>query len=337
MILLSEILSKVSEKDIMEHYYHCSITDRKAIYKNIIRNDKEGTCYFNWFRGHYYLVDRGRGIDFNFNCFTLVRHLYNCTFAESLFYINKDMNLNLSSDVVSVPGRKVVKETKVDDSKLNSRRKLNYEIKARKWNDDDVIYWNRFNITTETLIKFNVLPVSSFKSDCDNFSFNFKTMYTYTKEDPCYCYAFKRKKKIKVKIYRPFNTTYKWQGNTSSSDIFGYDQLPEYTNVIYICSSLKDLMCLHEMGLIAIAPQSESTDIPEDILNELQYRCNKFIILFDNDKAGVLNSIKYAKKYACRYITLPEMDDNKDVADFVEDYGIETTKQIILKCKLKIN
>ena len=68
MILLSEILSKVSEKDIMEHYYHCSITDRKAIYKNIIRNDKEGTCYFNWFRGHYYLVDRGRGIDFNFNC-----------------------------------------------------------------------------------------------------------------------------------------------------------------------------------------------------------------------------------------------------------------------------
>jgi hypothetical protein len=106
MILLSDILRKVTEKDIMEHYYNCSIKDRKAIYKNLLRNDDKPTCYFNWYRGHYYLVDRGRGRDSNFDCFTLVKSIYNCNFSEALCFINRDMNLNLSSDVNIILNKK---------------------------------------------------------------------------------------------------------------------------------------------------------------------------------------------------------------------------------------
>lgn len=334
MILLSELLSKVTQKEIMEHYYHCSIIDRKPVYRNMMRNDNEGTCYFNWYKNKYYLVDRARGIEYNFDCFDLVKFLYNCNFAEALEHINKDMNLGLSNQhsIISNKRRKINNDSSVKETSY--KRKINYQVTSRNWNNKDVEYWSKFNISTDTLTKFNVVPVKLFKSDSDDY-INFKLKYKYNEEDPCYAFIFKRKNKVRVKLYRPFNSILKWQGNITSSDIFGYDQLPDYTNTIYICSSLKDLMCLYEMGLTAIAPQSETTDIPNEILDDLKNRCNKLIILFDNDSAGISQSKKYALKYSCRYIELPTINNCKDVAEFVESIGIEETKKIIIKSKLK--
>ena len=144
MILLSDILRKVTEKDIMEHYYHCSIRDRKAMYKNLLRNDDKPTCYFNWYRGHYYLVDRGRGRDSNFDCFTLVKSIYNCNFSEALSFINRDMNLNVLSDVNIIPNKKIKIINNDNEVNNNYQKRVNYKIKSRKWNDNDINYWIRY-------------------------------------------------------------------------------------------------------------------------------------------------------------------------------------------------
>lgn len=335
MISLSEILKKVNEKEIMEHYYGCSITDKKSIYRNITRNDKDGSCYFNWYNGRYYLVDRARGKDSNFNCYNLVQYIYGCNFEEALRHINKDMNLGIedTNQVFSKPGRKV--EIKEKETNKVYQRKINYEITARKWNDNDINYWNTFYITLNTLIKFNVLPVKEFKSD-SLVSFELKTKYKYKVDDPCYAYVFKGKKSIRVKLYRPLSSEYKWQGNINNSDIYGLDLLPDFTNTIYICSGLKDLMCITEMNLVGIAPQSESTDIPDEIIENIKTKCKNLVILFDNDNAGLSNAKKYSMKYGCRYIELPKDNENKDVADFTKQYGIEAAKNIIKKCKLKL-
>ena len=334
MILLSELLTKVNEKEIMEHYYQTNIIDKKAIYRNITRDDSTPTCYFNWYNGKYFLVDRSIGISGNFCPFKLVQTLYKCTFYQSLYHINKDMNLGLSSkQVYSIPGRKIInKETKSDN-----KRKTNYKIKSRKWNDNDIKYWETHHISLSTLTYFNVIPVKEYQDDC-GISFKFNNRYKYNKDhsDPCYVYVFKGKKSIRVKLYRPFNTIINWNGNLSNKDIFGYNQLPEYSKTIYIASGLKDLMCLYEMGLSAIAPQSETSDIPDYLIEELRLRCRNLIILFDNDNAGINSSKKYSSKYQCRYISLPKDGKNKDIAEYVKEYGIEYTKQLILKSKLLI-
>lgn len=330
MVLLSDLLSKVSEKDIMEHYYGCPIKDRKALYKNLLRNDDKPTCYFNWYRGHYYLVDRGRGRDYNFDCFTLVKHIYNCDFSEALSFINRDMNLNLCSDYNDIKkGRiKIVKKS----SDTTDSKKINYKIKSRKWNNNDINYWLQFGININTLSIFDVIPVESYDSDAGE-SFKFKLKYKYKETDPCYAYVFKHKKPITVKLYRPLNEIAKWQGNITIKDVFGYNQLPEVCDTIYICSSLKDLMCLYEMGFTAIAPQSETSDIPKEIIEDVRLRSKKLIILFDNDDAGIQQSKKYAVKYNCRYIILPPDNINKDIAEYVKYYGLEKTKEFILKSK----
>jgi DNA primase len=87
------------------------------------------------------------------------------------------------------------------------------------------------------------------------------------------------------------------------------------------------------MGLTAIAPQSETSDIPEKIIDDIRLRSKKLIILYDNDYTGIQQSKKYANKYNCRYIILPDDNKNKDVAEYVKHYGLDKTKEIILKSK----
>jgi hypothetical protein len=332
MVLLSDVLSKVTEKDIMEHYYSCSIKDKKAIYKNLLRNDDKPTCYFNWYRGHYYLVDRGRGRDSNFDCFTLVKSIYNCNFSEALCFINRDMNLNISSNSIINSNNKIKIKKNDNETDKSLHLKINYKVKSRKWNQHDIDYWNQFNINISTLKLYNVIPVSSFESD-NNDSFKFKPKYKYKETDPCYAYVFKYDNCIRLKLYRPLNAISKWQGNINITDVFGYEQLPDECNTVYICSSLKDLMCLHEMGFTAIAPQSETSDIPEEIIDNIRLRSKKLIILFDNDYTGIEQSKKYASKYNCRYIVLPHDNISKDVAEYVKNHGLNKTKEIILTSK----
>lgn len=327
MILLSDILSKVTEKEIMEHYYSQSIIDKKPVYRNMMRNDDKGTCYFNWYRGKYYLVDRARGRDANFDCFMLIQYLNGCNFNESLQIINKDLGLGLSDDYTSNPGRRTIKKKKVNQSEYY-QRKINYQIKSRKWNEDDVNYWNQFNISIDTLVKYNVIPVNSYKSDSGE-SFKFSLRYKYNKINPCYAYVFRGKKSTRVKLYKPLDKQYKWSGNINSDDIFGYEQLIDKGKELYICSGLKDLMCLHEMGYNAIAPQSESSKIKKEIIDELKTRFNNIIILFDNDNTGYEMSIKFAKEYDCYYKLLPQITGIKDIAELVQYKQINKAKSII--------
>ena len=92
------------------------------------------------------------------------------------------------------------------------------------------------------------------------------------------------------------------------------------------------------MGYTAIAPQSESSTISPDIIEDLKSKCKRLIILFDNDDAGIEMAKKYSGIYQCRYLILPKDNNSncKDVAEFVACFGLDETKEIIKKSKLKI-
>jgi hypothetical protein len=327
MIKKSDILERVTEKEIMEYYYNTSIVDRRPTYRNLMRNDSNGTCYFNWYNCHYYLVDRARGFHANFDCFSLVKHIKGCNFKDALNHINVDMNLGLNGkkNFKSIPGRKIKSSKKVNKY---YKRKINYKIVCKKFEESDLFYWMRFGITHQTLYFYNVRAVKSYKSD-SNESFKFQLKYTHKKQDPCYCYIFKGKKATRVKLYQPLSKTSKWRSNVNSKDIFGLEQLPEKGDLLFIVSGGKDMMCMKEMDYWSIAGQSETSIINEEVINNLKKRFKKIVVLLDNDNAGINSSKIYKEKYNLDYLVLPNLGSQKDVAEFVEAYGLDQTKNLI--------
>lgn len=314
MILKEDILAKASEKEIMEFYWGEALVENKAIYRNPMRHDSDGTCYFKWHNNKYIFVDRARGIDANFDCFKYVMWHYGCGFYEAVRRINDEMLLESVSKLL--PARPV------KSSKTKSKARVNFKIKLRKWNQHDIDYWAKFGITISTIDSI-IKPVKSYKSDLG--LVKFRQMYKYDESDPCYAYIFKSS----YKLYRPFSKKYKWRSNTNNSDIFGLNQLPHFGKDLYICSGGKDMFCLWEMGFNAIAPQSESSKISEVIIDDLKARFKNIYIIYDNDNTGITMSSKLSQELNITNIILPHLNDCKDIAELCEVIGIDNTKNII--------
>lgn len=110
-------------------------------------------------------------------------------------------------------------------------------------------------------------------------------------------------------------------GNVRKENIQGYTQLPAEGDLLIIAASMKDALCLIAVGFNAIAPQSESTSIPDAIIEELKGRFKQIVILFDNDEAGLASAKKYSALYDIEYkqlIPIPTVNKLKDVADYKE-------------------
>ena len=303
----------------MEFYWGEHLIDNKAKYKNPMRNDGNGTCYFKWYREKYIFVDRSRGIDANFDCFKYVMWTYDCNFYEALIRINNDMVLNAVSKVLNIHRK--------PNSKPIKRRRTSFKIKLRNWSQNDIDYWGQYNISMENVRKI-AHPVDSYKSNAGSVQFILK--YRYKVEDPCYAYTFKRSKS--VKLYQPYSDYNKWKSNISTDDVFGYDQLPHFGDDLYIVSGGKDMLCMWEMGYTAIAPQSESSRLPEYAIKDLKSRFKNIYYLYDNDSTGIEMSTKFAKEDEVNNIILSTENtiwNYKDVADFCKGIGLNKTKKLI--------
>jgi len=77
----------------------------------------------------------------------------------------------------------------------------------------------------------------------------------------------------------------------------------------------------------AIAPDSENTMIPENIMSSISSKCKQICLLFDNDEPGIKAAEKYKSKYGFNYIILPM---EKDLSDSIKVHGIETVRKELL-------
>lgn len=315
MILKENILSKITEKDIMEFYWGEQLKDNKPIYRNPMRHDNKGKCYFKWHRNKYMFVDRAKGVDANFDCFQYIMWCHSCNFYEALNIIHEDLLSNTKFNLTKP------KKQRSSSPKLKNKS-VNFKIKLRSWNEHDKSYWNQFEIKLNTVNKI-AKPVSSYKSDSN--SFVFTTKYKYVIEDPCYVYQFESK----VKLYQPYSDFNKWRSNTTTNNIFGYKELPHFDDVLFIASGGKDMLCLWEMGFNAIAPQSESNKLSEAVIDDIKCRFKNIYFIYDNDPTGIEMSNKFANEYNLNNIIIPNVNDCKDIAELCKKIGLNNTKQII--------
>jgi hypothetical protein len=186
----------------------------------------------------------------------------------------------------------------------------------------DKQYWKQFHISIDTLRRFNVWSIKYFLC-------NSVVRGTYKETNPMYAY----KVFDKFKIYRPLASKYtKWRTNLTNRHVQGLAELPkEGGNLLIITKSLKDVMCLYEMGYYAIAASSETTFIPEDILQSLRSKWKHIVILYDRDRTGMSNARQYSKQYKFDAFFVHKKFKAKDISDAVKANGFLCVKEWLTK------
>ena len=98
---------------------------------------------------------------------------------------------------------------------------------------------------------------------------------------------------------------------------------------LVICSSYKDLIDFDTLGYSnaeAVAPNSENTLIPENVISAYKLKYKKICTLFDNDAAGIASMDKYQNRYNIPGVHLKL---SKDLSDSIRDHGIHKVKEIL--------
>ena len=194
-------------------------------------------------------------------------------------------------------------------------------IVRQPFTEVDKRYWKQFHISLDTLKRFDVFSIKYCL--CNNI-----VRGIYKEDNPMYAY----KVDDRFKIYRPLASKYtKWRTNLNNTNIQGYRQLPKKGDLLFITKSLKDVMCLYEMGFYAVSPSSETTFIPNSILEDLRKRFKTIIILFDRDEAGVKNARRCNKEHKLNAMFVHKKFKAKDVSDAVKANGFVVVKNWLTK------
>jgi hypothetical protein len=86
-------------------------------------------------------------------------------------------------------------------------------------------------------------------------------------------------------------------------------------------------MCFVKLGyqnIEAIAPDSENSMIPENIISQLKSKYKNVCVIFDNDDPGIKSMQRYKERYGLNYVIL---DMEKDLSDSVAMYGVIKVKE----------
>ena len=301
-ITLDWILSKVTEYDIYAKY----IGQFKVgmIYNSPFRKDKNPSfgIYYSKRTKQLLFKDHGTG-----ECGNVIKFV-------SLFTGKTEYN-DILSDIVDKLN--ITNNTKLVSSKQYiPPTETVIGVVRQEFTDVDINYWKQFNISINTLKKFNVNSIKYYL--CNGI-----VKGTYKRENPMYAYKIYNN----FKIYRPLADKYtKWRNNLTDYDIQGYEQLPQKGDILFITKSMKDVMCLHEMGYPAVSPSSESTFLPKDVLEQLKTRFKRIIILFDRDTSGVKRSRKLSRETGLEAIFINKKFKAKDVSDAVKANSFEEIK-----------
>ena len=288
-ITLDYILSKVTEYDIYARY----LGQFKVgfIYNSPFRKDKNPS--FGIFRSRktskLLFKDHGNG-----ECGDVIKfvELYTgiTNYNDLLNQIVKDMRIT---------NKTVLKSTK----ELDKSDETVIGVVRQDWTEVDKQYWSQFGISLKTLKKYNVSSIKYYL--CDGV-----VKGVYKENNPMYAY----KVYDRFKIYRPLADKYtKWRNNLTPYDIQGYEQLPKKGDLLIITKSMKDVMCLYEMGYTAISPASESTFLTPDVIDALKLRFKRILICFDRDVSGVKNMRKISLKTGLNGFLVHKKFQSKDI------------------------
>jgi len=324
-----ELFNEYSDVQVFEFYLGKSI-EYGVPMLSPFRSEKKPSCNFFMSReGKTLFIDFGENK--SLSAVDFVMRMFHLDYQEAVNRIYADMRKNKVQTNLPKPAKVV------DTEKEYTTSKQMY-VETRDWTEEDLIYWSQFGITLDTLKKYEVVP-AKFVWIQD------KMIYRESLSDPCYAY---RLGFLEYKLYFPN------RGKSSEdirarficncpSKVQGYDQLPNSSKLLVITKSMKDVMLLHQFGITAIAPQSESYMIPRNFIIEMQLRFETVISLFDYDYAGIVGANRLRKTHGIPALFLTNgrfktsIYGAKDFSDFYKNFGLEATNSLVTYAQSIIN
>ena len=291
--------------------YYLGIPIKKGLFVSPLRVDHKPTCSF--YRGRQlYFKDFATGECLSFE--NVVMKKYSCNYHEALKIIATDFGIIDGSKPKIVPIQPIFKKEK----------KTIIQIEAKSFTKEELEWWEQFGITKNILTKYRVYS-------CKTVFLNGRIESIYDSKCPSYGYYFGNEEGRELwKIYYPYRKNFRFIGNIKTTTIQGYNQLPKKSKLLVITKSLKDCMVLYNLGIAAIAPQSETQFIQDNVLEVLKKRFKHIVLLFDNDQTGLEFTNKIKRKY--KWITpmiIPLKYKAKDISDFYKAYGRDKTIELI--------
>ena len=291
--------------------YYLGIPIKKGLFVSPLRVDHKPTCSF--YRGRQlYFKDFATGECLSFE--NVVMKKYGCNYHEALKIIATDFGIIDGSKPKIVPIQPIFKKEK----------KTIIQIEAKSFTKEELEWWEQFGITKNILTKYRVYS-------CKTVFLNGRIESIYDSKCPSYGYYFGNEEGRELwKIYYPYRKNFRFIGNIKTTTIQGYNQLPKKSKLLVITKSLKDCMVLYNLGIAAIAPQSETQFIEDNVLEVLKKRFKHIVLLFDNDQTGLefTNKIKRKYKWIAPMI-IPLKYKAKDISDFYKAYGRDKTIELI--------
>jgi hypothetical protein len=201
-----------------------------------------------------------------------------------------------------------------------------YKLKSfekRSWSTKDRYYWTKFKIGSKLLEKYNVFPLTNYvllRSDeygTDELVIDGLMIYGFFREDGRL-----------YKIYQPMLKENKFL--RIDSHIQGSEQLTYKKDYLAVNSSLKDVMALDVLNfnnVEAVAPDSESSLLPDSIMAAYKLKYKAIFVIFDNDDAGKRAMQKWAERFNVPGVLLTGF--SKDLSDSVKDHGEDKVREVI--------
>jgi 5S rRNA maturation endonuclease (ribonuclease M5) len=180
---------------------------------------------------------------------------------------------------------------------IHFQKKFCFDIiyKIKPYTKADIEYWNKYGITKEELMIDGILSILWYKFYSNRMKREViirpkGLSFIYTEFFP------------KVKIYSPYEkkTNGKWIANVTQNNIGNIKNLPIHAKKLIITKSYKDCRVLQNHGVLSIWFQNEGM-LPDDkYLYNLGKRFDEIIVLFDNDRAGIIASKKITQEINSR-------------------------------------
>lgn len=311
--------------NVYNHYLGFEVNTHKN-FRSPFYDDKKPSChiYYDAKSTSYKFHDHGEP-SYSGDCFWFVGELYGLDtkrdFLEILKLIIQDLMLpmRVGDDYPLHFSERHIQKKRIRSEVVQEEEKIDekpYKIQAISYSQSFLNFWGRYGIDENTLKKHNVINISQFESiNSQGEAYTIKATGT----EPIYGY----KGFDYVKIYRPNSTKLRflYGGRKPSLYCFGLDQIPTKGDVLLITGGEKDVLSLAAHGFNAICFNSETSVIPESLIDGLSLRFRHIVLLYDVDETGIRETERQKialEKYKIRSIRLPLSGGKfeKDVSDF---------------------
>lgn len=338
------ILERISQEDIMFKYLQIPVNEETMFgnsFCNPFRKDEDPTCNYYYTAGKLRIRDFGGDLQdrlYNMDVFDVVGHIHRIKSNDKQGFkiiqniIAKDFNIhkykNNQEEIQLL-------DTFLINQKQRTRKLRRIKIVPRAWNRGDEQYWyNKYGIGSNTLQQHKVYAVEAVYME--DYHGDLNMLYEYDYRNPAYAYYGGIEQEIHLwKVYFPLNTNPKFTKILANKQFTqGFDTfLP--TRIGVITKSYKDVMVLKQFGVQAVTLSTETSILTADEIFFLKMNCDIVISLLDYDKQGIKMANKLKKIYGIQPLMLTRGRYGKpdygvkDISDFRERYGRDTTLKII--------